>query len=281
MSHPAAAPSSAWQSAPCWWTSGGATRSTVSAGGIVWDSVDSAELGECMEKARVLDAALPEFSLIEAFRWTPEGGFDLLRRHMERLADSAAFFGWRLDAERVLARLRAAEAGFPPAGLKVRLAVACDGTLELTAEAIAHAAPGRRVGVARIPVDSKDVFLYHKTTRRAVYDAARAAMPGCDDVILWNERGEATESCRANLVAELDGCLVTPPVACGLLPGTMRAEMLARGEIVEREIPVADLARCTRMFLANSVRGMWEMELDPDARRFLLESRPGPARNRS
>ena len=53
--------------------------------------------------------------------------------------------------------------------------------------------------------------------------AARAARPGCDDVILWNERGEITESCTANVVIDLDGELITPPIECGVLGGTFRA----------------------------------------------------------
>jgi para-aminobenzoate synthetase/4-amino-4-deoxychorismate lyase len=59
------------------------------------------------------------------------------------------------------------------------------------------------VALAQQPIDSADVFLYHKTSRRVVYDAARMARPDCGDVILWNERGEITESCSANVVIDL------------------------------------------------------------------------------
>ncbi len=72
--------------------------------------------------------------------------------------------------------------------------------------------PVQRVALAQHPIDSSDVFLYHKTSRRAVYDRARAEQPDCDDVILWNERGEITESCSANVVIDLNGELITPPI---------------------------------------------------------------------
>ena len=49
-----------------------------------------------------------------------------------------------------------------------------------------------------MPID--DVFLYHKTTRRNVYDEARRQRPDADTVILWNQAGEATEGTEANLV---------------------------------------------------------------------------------
>ncbi len=78
-------------------------------------------------------------------------------------------------------------------------------------------------------------------------------VPGVDDVLMWNEASEITESTRANVVVELDGQRVTPPVACGLLPGTFRAELLARGEIAERVVSVADLRKATSLWLINSV----------------------------
>jgi para-aminobenzoate synthetase/4-amino-4-deoxychorismate lyase len=99
------------------------------------------------------------------------------------------------------------------------------------------------------------VWLYHKTTRRDAYDQSRNTRPDCDDVILWNERGELTESTIANLVLELEGRRYTPPVSCGLLPGTMRAHLLESGEIAERVLTPADLDRASGVWLINSVRG--------------------------
>jgi para-aminobenzoate synthetase/4-amino-4-deoxychorismate lyase len=118
-----------------------------------------------------------------------------------------------------------------------------------------------RVGLAPTPVDSTDVFLYHKTTRREVYDAALRSRPDCDDVLLWNERGEVTESCIANVALGLDGRLVTPPVGCGLLAGTLRGLLLEQGRLAERVITLADLARCDGIYLLNSVRGWREAAL--------------------
>ena len=37
--------------------------------------------------------------------------------------------------------------------------------------------------------------------------------------MLWNERGEITESCTANVVIDLNGERITPPLDCGLLAG--------------------------------------------------------------
>ena len=114
--------------------------------------------------------------------------------------------------------------------------------------------PVQRVELAQHPIDSGDVFLYHKTSRRAVYDTARAARPAADDVILWNERGEMTESCTANVVIDLDGELITPPLACGLLGGTFRSWLIDQGRIVECVISIGMLRSARRLYLINSVR---------------------------
>jgi para-aminobenzoate synthetase/4-amino-4-deoxychorismate lyase len=123
-------------------------------------------------------------------------------------------------------------------------------------------APRRwRVGLAASPVDARNPLLFNKTTRRDVYEAARAMRPDLDDVILWNVRGELTEGTVGNLVLELDGRRVTPPIGCGLLPGVFRADLLAHGAIEERVLTADLLTRATRAWLVNSLRGWIEVDL--------------------
>ena len=112
--------------------------------------------------------------------------------------------------------------------------------------------------LAARPVDPKSPWLYHKTTRREVYDEARAARPDCDEVLLWNERGEVTECCTANVVVETAGARLTPPVSCGLLPGVERARVLAEGRAREAVVRLADLREGQRLWLASSLRGVRE-----------------------
>jgi para-aminobenzoate synthetase/4-amino-4-deoxychorismate lyase len=111
-------------------------------------------------------------------------------------------------------------------------------------------------------VDVADPFLYHKTTHRMVYERAREQRPGYDDVLLWSADGWVTESTIANLVARMDGELVTPPVGCGLLDGTFRRRLLAEGRITERPIAVTDLSRADVLYLVNSLRGWTVADLD-------------------
>jgi para-aminobenzoate synthetase/4-amino-4-deoxychorismate lyase len=82
-----------------------------------------------------------------------------------------------------------------------------------------------------------------------------------DAVILWNEFGDVTEATDYNVVAEVDGRMVTPPVESGLLAGTLRAELLANGTIEERRVTLDQLRGAVRLWLVNSVRGMVEARL--------------------
>ncbi len=230
--------------------------------GITWDSDPEAEWQECQTKTRILSAPVQAFSLLETMRWTPEGGYFLLDRHLERLQESAQYFAFSLDLAALRFELEAMVSGFGRAPQRIRLLAAKDGRFSFDAEMLPKAATKpQRVAVARAPVDSSDPFLYHKTTNRQVYEAARTAWPGFDDVLLFNEKGEVTESTIANVAVDVDGKLCTPPVSCGLLPGTLRAHLLQQGELVERPIAREELLRSPRVILLNSVRGKYGVEV--------------------
>ncbi|WP_328765900.1 aminotransferase class IV [Devosia aurantiaca] len=109
------------------------------------------------------------------------------------------------------------------------------------------------------PLDPGMLWLAHKTTNRAFYDQPRQRAHdefGLDELVFANERGELTEGSFTNLFVELDGQLTTPPLSSGLLPGTLRAELIASGEAIERVLTLADLHRAEAIYLGNSVRGL-------------------------
>jgi len=185
-------------------------------------------------------------------RWTPGEGWYLLDRHLARLERSAGYFGFAFSARPIEAALHAV-AGEGRGPLRVRLLLARDGGVRTEHTPLDLAERQLRVRLAAESIDPSDIFLFHKTTNRAVYDRARR--PDCDDVILWNPAGEVTESTIMNLVVEIDGRRVTPPVVCGLLPGTMRAELLATGAVSEARVTIEKARRASRFWLVNSVRG--------------------------
>jgi para-aminobenzoate synthetase/4-amino-4-deoxychorismate lyase len=230
--------------------------------GITWDSDPEAEWQECRSKARILAPRVPPFSLLETMRWTLEEGYYLLETHLERLQDSALYFGFRLDLAALRLELERLAARLGRKRRRIRLLVTKEGRITLEAKALPKAVvKPQRIALARAPVDSSDPFLYHKTTNRAVYEAARAACPGFDDVLLFNEQGEITESTIANVAVDIAGKLYTPPVFFGLLPGTLRAHLLQQGDLLERPITLEELLRSPRILLLNSLRGMYPVEV--------------------
>ena len=194
------------------------------------------------------------FQLLETMRWSPDGGVYLLDRHLARLQASAVYFGFVMDREAIESALDAALNGLSgPA--KVRLLVGRDGRADIQVLGVEDTPEPLTAALAAEPVDRTDVFLYHKTTRRAAYERARASRPDADVVLLWNGAGEVTEATIFNLVAQIDGRKVTPPVDCGLLPGTIRAELLESGGIEEQRVTLAHLRDATALWGINSVVG--------------------------
>jgi para-aminobenzoate synthetase/4-amino-4-deoxychorismate lyase len=224
-------------------------------GGIVADSNREDEWDESRIKARTLAARPPTFDLLETLLWMPDAGYLLLGRHMKRLLQSADYFAFQADVLDIRDQLERYAASLPPSPHRVRLVVSRRGAVGMSSspQDIEAGFPG--LALAAAPIDPSNPFLYHKTTNRTVYEEAIAARPGFQDVVLYNDRGEITESTIANLVVEIGGALVTPPISSGLLPGTLRAHLLDEGKIREKVITVQELSAGNQCYLLNSVRG--------------------------
>ncbi|AIO33788.1 aminotransferase class IV family protein [Burkholderia cenocepacia] len=246
--------------------SAGRRRGTMGVGaGIVLDSVAADEYAECELKARFLTDADPGFQLFETTCATRAEGIRYLDRHLARLQRSADAFGFRFDADALRRAIDARCAALDGDGAyRMKLALAKDGAVEIVAAPL-KPLPAGPVGVLLAPAHgfaptrADDALLLHKTTRRADYDRAWQAAEalGCFDMLFVNERGELTEGGRSNLFVKLDGQWVTPPLACGVLPGVMRGVLLddpAFGAI-ERVVTRDDLARSQALLLTNALRG--------------------------
>ena len=222
-------------------------------GGIVWDSQPEAEYLESRLKARVLTTRPDEFSLIETMRWTRDAGIHLRETHLRRLRAGAEYFGFVFDESECLLLLEKLTAEMDCDAV-VRLTLDRNGRIELSRRDLPTAATCR-LRLAAEPVHSRDVFLFHKTTRRTIYEKAARDVGDGFEPLLWNERGEVTEGAIATVVVEWQGQLLTPALHCGLLPGVLRAHLLETGRVREAVITVAELAQVTRIWLISAVRG--------------------------
>jgi para-aminobenzoate synthetase/4-amino-4-deoxychorismate lyase len=212
--------------------------------------------------------SLPDqFSLIETMLWS--GGYPLLEFHLDRLMDSAEYFGFPCVRDEVRAALAAHSHGFAASERrKVRLLLDHQGTFQIGSEALAPGSAEQHSGCVRISemrTDPTDRYLYHKTTKRPLYASAykEAARAGYDDVLFLNLRGEVTEGAISNLLIEKNGRWLTPPLECGLLPGVYRRHLLeSRPEIEERIMALDDLRCADAVYLANAVRGLRKVRID-------------------
>lgn len=231
--------------------SGAATMGVGSA--VTWDSAAASEYAECIGKAAFINQPEPDYALIEALL-LENGAYSLLERHMARLAASAGYFGFSCDEGKVRQALACHAAG-NPGRCKVRLLLSADGRIDLSSELLLESDDTLFAVVSAIRVDSGDWMRYHKTTSRALFDAARNRNADYDEVLFVNEHGQVTEGSYHNLVVKLGGHFVTPALHCGLLPGVLREELLEQGKITERVLYPDDLKRAEEVWLINSVRG--------------------------
>ena len=236
-------------------------------GGITWDSTTEGEYEECCLKAKFLTHPWAEFKLLETIALN-DGEYALLDRHLSRARNSARYFGFRWNEAEVLRALDDVRKSHPSRRWRIRLIVDRDGKahVEVGLGGEPRTAPVT-VKFASRAVDDRDPLVFHKTTDRSRYDVELERCHPCDDVIFWNCRGEVTESTIANVVVFSEGKYWTPPREAGLLAGTLREELISKGELFERTITKEELARAGSFTLINSVRGWMPAELATDRQR--------------
>ena len=227
-------------------------------GGITWDSVAGAEHAELLAKAAIATAPWPRFDLLETMR-IEDGRIVRLDRHLARLERTAARFGVAFDRDAIAQALRRPErrdaSGHAPGPSRLRLLLSPAGAVRAELHPLTPwPAGGIHAALSADPVSPDEIFLYHKTTHRELYERRRAARPDVDEVLLVNTDGALTEFTTGNLVLELDGRRWTPPIAAGLLPGVFRAELIDAGDVAEQVLLPGDLGRASAVWLVSSLR---------------------------
>jgi len=198
-----------------------------------------------------------DFGLIETMRVGMDGSVFLLDRHLRRLYNSARHFGFACDVDSIRSALKEAALSQRPACL--RLLLTLEGTWRISFGPLPRADSLKFARLASISVSRDDDFLRHKTTKRAVYEVANIGNDSWTESILSNERGEITESAIANLAIRRLDHWVTPSLECGLLPGTMREELIEMKKVREGIVRVEELVTGEVIRCFNSVRGVFDL----------------------
>jgi para-aminobenzoate synthetase/4-amino-4-deoxychorismate lyase len=232
--------------------------------GIVYDSDIEQEYQECQLKAQFLTGIISEFSLLETMRL--QKGYHRLDLHLQRLHQTAEYFEFVCDIPMLKQRLLALAKPFSPhVAYKVRLLLAGSGAYQLFFSRLSEDdQSGRMVTLSSTRTSSSDLFLYHKTTNRDLYDREykQYSRLGFFDVLYRNERGEITEGAISNVFIKRGADFYTPPLECGVLDGVYRRAFIKdHTNVYEKVLTVDDLVQADAIFLCNSVRGMVEVNL--------------------
>ena len=233
---------------------GGALRCGIGSG-ITSGAAPDAEWQEWRNKRQFLERASMPFDLLETLA-LKDGELRHADAHLERLASAAAHFGYPWDAAAVQHCLHQLAQAHPQGLWRVRLLLTRQGKARAEAFTMEPSPAQVRLQLAERPlVEAHGEFVRFKTTRRAHYDAFTPTAPGVFDTVLYNAEGEITECTRGNVALLLDGRWVTPPLACGLLPGVGRALALRDGRLAEAVVRLDDLPRVQGWAFLNSLRG--------------------------
>jgi len=242
-------------------------------GGITIKSSAEKEYQECLLKAKILTESTENqytannFKLLETMLWHPRNGWFLLEKHLERIEKSAEYFNYQIDIEKIRKALFRRINGCKSVAQKIRLLVQENGQFIIENYELSEVADTLRgirypvLPLAKGSIDSNNIFLYHKTTNRQVYEQNLAQNPEVKDVILWNKKGEITESCWGNIVVFDGANYWTPSVECGLLNGTFRQYLLEDETVKEKIILKEELINFKKVFVVNSVRKWQQIEV--------------------
>lgn len=195
------------------------------------------------------------FRIIETFGWHPDEGARRMDRHLARMARTAKTLGIPFTIGDALSLIAELVSETP---LRCRLTLDRNSRCDLTTAPLGETPTVWRIAIAPDRLHSSDRWLGMKTTNRRLYDQARATLPdGIDELIFLNERDHVCEGTITTLFADLGNGLITPPLSDGLLPGILREEMLETGEAREAILTPDDLIRARRLFVGNSLRGLF------------------------
>ncbi|MCO4846565.1 MAG: aminotransferase class IV [Yoonia sp.] len=199
------------------------------------------------------DTCPDDLRVIETFGAGPDG-MPRWPAHRARLIATCARLGIAPDLEIVDAAVAVLDMSVP---LRVRLTVDLSGGLNVMAVPAGATPDQWRIGLADQMVDADDPWFAVKTTHRALYDSARAALPtGLDEVIFVNQAGFVSEGTITNVFVQRDGILLTPPLSDGVLSGVLRASLLADSRAIEAQLRWADVVAAEAVFVGNSLRGL-------------------------
>ncbi len=231
--------------------------------GVVLDSQGVDEYDECLLKAAVTQSQPPY--LIETLKYEAGQGCVRQDRHLARLERSAAALGYACeptDARALLDQISSVD------DQRVRLTLSQNGDCQLTTEPLIETVEPVDIAISKNPLSPEVQETRYKISARDFYNQELSRvkeLTDCFDVIFLNPRGEICEGSFTNIFVKKDGLLFTPDLACGLLPGILREELIETGQVREAVLTLENLIEADEIYIGNSLRGLLRTRLvSPD-----------------
>ena len=235
--------------------------------GITNDSDTKQEWQECVIKSDFLMTLPSATGLFETISIT--GGLaQKLEAHLDRMQSSALALGISFNRLEAKSTIESACSSLGTGTtFRLRLDLAVNGDLSVSIGDLKQLHEPVKIFWAKdiLPGDTKmfsgDTALRHKMSNRSLYDLAwRVAVKlGGFDALFTNEQGFVTEGGRTSIFVKPQGSSewLTPPLSAGILPGLMRATVLADPKRNAREanLTINDVSMADEIILTNALRG--------------------------
>jgi para-aminobenzoate synthetase / 4-amino-4-deoxychorismate lyase len=232
-------------------------------GGITWDSTSKDEWNEIQTKTLFLKKnSINDFSLIETML-LENNKILFLDEHLNRLKNSANFFEFKLDIEKIKLELLNIKTKYIKT--MIRFILKKDGNYSFEKLEIYNDEKNeKKVKLSNIILDKQNIFLNHKTTYRPWYEKTSQKIKNNEiwDEIFINQDNEICEGSRTNIFVEIKNKIYTPPLSVGILNGILRQKLIKENKVEEKILYIKDLKSAENIFMGNSVRGLVKVILE-------------------
>jgi len=178
-----------------------------------------------------------------------------LSRHMRRALNTARRNTQPFPNEEIIRRAVSETIASNPYAIgRLRLLFGISGNLIATHQEYFEIEEPATLGVHKLDheVSGNTEKKFPYTANLQILKEAKAA--GFDDFMLINRHELITETAIANLVFEVDGEWITPPISDGVLPGVMRALLIEKNGVIVRQISSNQIAEIQSGFVVSSLK---------------------------
>jgi len=178
-----------------------------------------------------------------------------LSRHMRRALNTARRSDQPFPTEELIRAAVSEIISTNPFAIgRLRLLFGNDGSLCATHQEYIELEQSAKLGIFRLVEKHLGIVekRYPYIANLHLLDKAKQA--GFDDFILVNSDGFITETAIANLVFQVGGDWITPPLNDGVLPGVMRALLIEKVGVNVRQIPADKLDKIECGFVVSSLK---------------------------